>query len=199
MVLIEDTFLDSLPFGELRSGYAENLKHGLIADKSFWDNIKEVDLKQKQPWSELIFRSVQIKQSIVAQDIRESGIRKVLNFGHSIGHALESYFLSQSVPILHGEAVATGMICEAFISRQKGMLSNEDFQEIVHFVLDDFPVIKKEWEVNEIFGFLKNDKKNNKDQMLFSLVDEIGHCVFDVPIQASMVMEALDYYSLYDQ
>ncbi|HLG03452.1 MAG TPA: 3-dehydroquinate synthase family protein, partial [Bacteroidia bacterium] len=116
-LFIYPPFLRTLPEREIRSGFAEILKHGLIADAGYWNRLKEIDPSNHQSWTPIILQSVRIKSGIAGEDPHDDGRRKILNFGHTVGHAIESLFLEEGqVSILHGEAVAAGMICEAFIS-----------------------------------------------------------------------------------
>ena len=121
MVLIDTQYLETLPQNEMRSGLAEMLKHGLIYDKKYWEQFQDLKNIDFADFDQLIYDSVQIKNNIVMQDPTEQGIRKALNFGHTLGHAIESYFLENEnkTTLLHGEAIAVGMILESYISWQK--------------------------------------------------------------------------------
>ena len=124
-VFIEPGFLATLDPRQLKSGYAEVVKHWLIADAAEFDRHRR-DGFFVDDWTPIIRESVATKQRIVAADPLESGLRKVLNFGHTVGHALESYLLVQpGREILHGEAIAAGMVCESWLSMKKGMLSED--------------------------------------------------------------------------
>jgi 3-dehydroquinate synthase len=116
--LISPAFLKTLPERELRSGFAEVIKHCLIADRPMWDDLRKKDLHQ-QDWETLLAHSVDFKRGVVATDPKEKGLRKILNFGHTAGHAVESYFLESGNRIFHGEAIAVGMIAEAHIAAAK--------------------------------------------------------------------------------
>ena len=125
LVLIDTDYLSTLPQNEMRSGLAEMLKHGLIADADYWTKFKELNGIDFADFDGLIYRSIEIKNEIVMQDPTENGIRMALNFGHTLGHAIESYFLENEdkKTLLHGEAIAVGMILESYISWQKKLLS----------------------------------------------------------------------------
>ncbi|MCZ2102743.1 MAG: 3-dehydroquinate synthase, partial [Chitinophagales bacterium] len=112
-VFIFTDFLKTLPERELKSGYAEMLKHALIADKDAWNRLSKTDVATINDWESTIYESVMIKQSIIQEDPLEAGKRKILNFGHTVGHAIESYWISREKPLLHGEAIAIGMVAEA--------------------------------------------------------------------------------------
>ena len=139
-VIVDTQFLSTLPQNEMRSGLAEMLKHGLIFDKKYWDKFKDLKSLNTDNLNELIHQSIEIKNEIVCEDLTENGIRKSLNFGHTLGHAIESYFLENDskTSLLHGEAIAVGMILESFISREKELLTNEEYQEIKYIINDIF-------------------------------------------------------------
>ena len=126
-VIIDTQFLSTLPQNEMRSGLAEMLKHGLIFDEKYWNEFKDLNQKDFADFDQLIHRSVEIKNEIVMQDPTENGIRKALNFGHTLGHAIESYFLENEnkKTLLHGEAIAVGMILESYISWKKELLTEK--------------------------------------------------------------------------
>ncbi|RZJ30266.1 MAG: 3-dehydroquinate synthase, partial [Flavobacterium sp.] len=130
MVLIDTAYLQTLPQNEMRSGLAEMLKHGLIADADYWRHFNDLSKIDFADFDELIHQSVVIKNNIVTQDPTENGIRKALNFGHTLGHAIESRFLLKEKPLLHGEAIAAGMIMESFIAMRKNLLSAEEYLQI---------------------------------------------------------------------
>ena len=140
MVLIDTSFLDTLPQNHMISGYAEMIKHGLITDKNYWDTLTQLEKLDISDLDQLIYDSVVIKNNIVSEDPTEKGLRKILNFGHTLGHAIESYFLQNAdkSPLLHGEAIAIGMILESYISHKQLGLSNEDLTEISSGILKTF-------------------------------------------------------------
>ena len=119
-------FLKSLPFNELRSGFAEVIKHTLISDRKMWDEVRAKTIAH-QDWNLLVRHSAEFKSRVVAEDPKEKGLRKILNAGHTIGHALESHLLAHNNRVLHGEAIAAGLVMEAYISWQKAMITHEDF------------------------------------------------------------------------
>ena len=195
-VLIDQSFLATLPYMELRSGFAEVIKHCLIADAAKWDEIRTKDLQQ-QNWHDLIAHSVEIKQKIVGQDPTEQGLRKILNFGHSIGHALETYLLNQPTRrILHGEAVAAGMVMEAYVAFRKKMIDAQTLDQIEEFIFSVFGRVEiTDTEFDTILALAHQDKKNKDGQLRFSLLNQhVGHCVWDVEVSASEFIKALKYY-----
>ena len=167
-VLIDPEFLETLPENELKSGFAEVVKHALIADKDLWSKITSTPFANLD-WQEIITISMDIKNNIVLSDPLENGERKKLNFGHTYGHAIESYYLEKGTPILHGEAVFMGMILEIDLSS----ISEEEKQEIKNFILSNFslPFTPKK---SDILSNLVNDKKNKEGKINFSLLNKIG-------------------------
>lgn len=194
-VYIESGFLTTLPDREGLSGFAELLKHGLIADREYFDT-----LSQSQPHevtSAHIFKSVQIKNSVVEQDPFEKGIRKILNFGHTIGHAIESYsLLHDSSPLTHGEAIAIGMICEAFLSVNNSTLQPSELERISSVIGSFYPKnIIKEAAFKDLIGLMVSDKKNENGQILFSLLPAIGNCAFNCRVAEKAILDSFSYYN----
>lgn len=194
-VLIDWTFLQTLPYNELRSGFAEVIKHCLIADANQWDTIRRLELSE-QNWPELVAHSVAIKQRIVAQDPTEKGLRKILNFGHTLGHAIETHFLNDARRrLLHGEAIAVGMIAEAYIAFTKGMIDEGLLTEIEEYVFAVYGKARLTDEAIEpILALTLQDKKNRGGQVLMSLLTGPGGCAFDVPVGKSEIKQGLIYY-----
>jgi len=196
-VFIATTFLETLPDKQITNGFAEVLKHGLIYDAAYWDAMAEMHLSAGMPFSDIIARSVQIKSAIVEQDPKEAGLRKILNFGHTIGHAVESWSLEHdATPLLHGEAIAIGMICEARMSQQCTGLPETALEQIANVFMRHFahyPLEKVPFE--ELFAIMLSDKKNIGKEIKFSLLQSIGHCVFDVPVDSGVLRDALQFYN----
>lgn len=193
-VLIDASFLKTLPERELRSGFAEVVKHALIHDSAYWNKLRSVALAN-QPWGEHIRHSVRVKSWVVDQDFKEGGLRKILNFGHTVGHAVESCFLESETPLLHGEAIAVGMIAEAYLSVKHASLSTEEAEEIEDFILAIFGKVHIPSDsLKSITHAANQDKKNQQGTILCSLLDKIGKARFDVPVTESAIREALEYY-----
>ena len=169
-VLIYPDFLETLPLNQLKSGFAEVLKHALISDKNLWNEILNTPFK-KLNWNEIISLSVEIKNKIVLSDPKEKGERKKLNFGHTFGHAIESFYLQKSTPVLHGQAIALGMLIEGKMSN----LSELEKVEITAFILSNFTLPHNPAK-NQLIEFMKNDKKNSDEKINFTLLDGIGSC-----------------------
>jgi 3-dehydroquinate synthase len=197
MVVIDPVYLQSLPQNELRSGLAEMLKHGLISDKPYWDKFLDLGKLDFDDLDELIYDSVRIKNNIVTEDMTENGIRKALNFGHTLGHAIESRFIETGRPILHGEAVAAGMILESHISMRKHLLPTADFIEIKTVIKDIFPeLVFDESDIAAIIDLLVHDKKNEYGNISFSLLNEIGSAIIGQSVDNELIMSAFKDYKL---
>lgn len=197
MVLIDPGFLSTLAPEEMRSGLAEILKHGLIANKSYWE--KAIDLKKLglEDLRDLIVESVEIKTHIVTKDPLEENLRKTLNFGHTFGHAIESYFLThpEKNKVLHGEAVAAGMIIALYLSTKITSFPPKDLESITQTILEFFPVIEiREEDFSRIIELLKFDKKNSHGNINFVLLEEIGVPVIDCKVPEKMLFESLQFY-----
>lgn len=193
-VLIAPEFLKTLPPAELRSGYAEVLKHGLIRDKAYFAKLKSENW-ESQDWESLIRHSVGIKKAVVLADPKEAGLRKILNFGHTIGHAFESYFLDSENHLLHGEAIALGMICEGFLSFQKIGFSYEELDLLTKTMFQIYGKVEfSENHLNPILDLCLQDKKNEGSTLLFSLLNSIGDCTYNIAVNREEIREAILYY-----
>ena len=194
-VFIEPRFLQTLDPRQLKSGYAEVLKHWLIADADAFDEHRRLGWLTDD-WTPIIRESVALKQRIVAQDPLETGPRKLLNFGHTVGHALESYLLTQpGREALHGEAVAAGLVCESWLSVQRGLLSVDGLDRIETFVFSVFDKLSFVLlETTAIAEFALQDKKNAGDTINCTLLNGIGNGVFDQPVTVAEIAKALQYY-----
>jgi 3-dehydroquinate synthase len=195
-VYVDPGFLKTLPANELKNGYAEMLKHGLIKDKFHWDNLKNINLDNTENLTSLIFESIQIKNKIVLIDPFESGERKKLNFGHTFGHAIEGFFLGREEFLAHGHAVAIGILVESFISKQRSLLSDKNFTEISKVILSHFemPLIAPDW-IDSIYNLMLNDKKNFDQKVQCVLLNDLGECIIDQVIEREDVVMALNFIS----
>lgn len=197
MVLIDVEYLETLSQRELKSGLAEMLKHGLIADAAHWNQLKNFAKFDFSTFEKIIEESVAIKNSIVTQDPTENGIRKALNFGHTLGHAIETYFLENPTKekLLHGEAIACGMILESFISVKKGLLSPAAYSEIkltIHEIFEKLTFTEN--DINSILKLLIHDKKNEYGQVQFALLNGIGSTSINQSADNETIINAfLDY------
>ncbi|WP_278379928.1 3-dehydroquinate synthase [Chryseobacterium arthrosphaerae] len=194
-IFIYPKFLETLPFKELRSGFAEMLKHGLIADKNHWDQLIQIHKLEVETVIPHIQTSMNIKQDVVEKDFHESNIRKTLNFGHTIGHAVESLCLQQENPILHGEAVAMGMITEAHLACLENLISEEDAKMIIENIQRYYPYLDiSDFKDEDITSLLLNDKKNADSKINFSLLTEVGSCNYDHQCSQKNILEAIRFY-----
>ncbi len=192
--LISAAFLKTLPERELRSGFAEVIKHCLISDASMWENIRTKDL-HSQDWNTLIAHSVKFKTQVVSEDPREKGLRKILNFGHTIGHAVESYFLNSGNRLFHGEAIAIGMIAEAHIAFRKALMSEEELEAITIYLIQIFGKQENMPDYKIVLENMYQDKKNKGSKILMALTKGIGHAVWDVEANEEEIRESLVYYA----
>jgi 3-dehydroquinate synthase len=191
-------FIKTLNQKEILSGFAEMLKHGLIADPVYFKTLAQLNLKEDIvsdiDWRPLIEKSVEIKSEITNRDFKESGDRKLLNFGHTVGHALESFFMDNHTS--HGYYVAAGMICEAWLSKTLGDLTESEFEEIVQTVDRFFERFKlSENQKIEIAELVINDKKSTSKTIQCVFLNHIGSAEFDKPITPQDVIESFNYYS----
>lgn len=191
MVGIVPEFLESLPREELMSGLAEMFKHGLIANPSHFNELAQ--LRPEHPFVEanLLRETIHIKESITRKDPRESGLRKVLNFGHTVGHALESHSHESGKVLTHGHAVALGMLVELELSVQYTGLSRAAADEAQGVLRRFYPWPKIGLNEALMLKFMQGDKKNDGQALHFTLLKEIGLAVYDVVVPANVVLEKL--------
>lgn len=193
-VFINVDFLRTLDRRQMVSGYAEMVKHAFIYDAAYYEQLKAFDMDR--PSEDLIYRSVEIKNEVVTADPKEAGLRKILNFGHTIGHAVETHSLDHdSNPLLHGEAIAIGMICEAFLSHRYNGLSEAELNEVVGHLRSVFPAYTlKSESFGAVIATMRNDKKNSQGRIGFSLLKGLGECSYNHYLEAEAIEEALAYY-----
>lgn len=196
-IFICPEFLKTLPPKELLSGYAEVIKHGLIhSDAEYLNEILNFDLSQSntEKWLAVIQQSIQIKSGIVENDFQEKGLRKVLNLGHTIGHAIESYALEKEQPLPHGFAVAYGLICALQLSQQYFQLNAAFAENVTHFLVKHYSVkTKLKLNYKNLKPYLLHDKKNKTSEMRFVLLQQPGKPVFDIACNEQDVKKAIQY------
>ena len=198
MVLVDTSFLDTLPQSHLKSGLAEMLKHGLIHSRTYWNKVSNLSGQTLADLDQLIYESVLIKHEIVEKDPYENGIRKHLNYGHTLGHAIESYFLSHpdKNDLLHGEAIAVGMILESFISSKLLGFPKTDLEQMTKVIQGIYaPVIIEKSDIPPIVELLKYDKKNEHGNINFVLLESIGKPKINCLVDNTLIVDAFDYYS----
>jgi len=186
-------FLKTLPERELRSGFAEVIKHCLLSDENEWNEIKKHDLKN-QNWKRLIELSAIYKTKVTASDPKEKGERKLLNLGHTIGHALESFYLRTDHRIFHGEAIAMGLILESKIASRKKMLSEKAFEEIDLCLRKIYQPFMPLPAVSELMSVIRQDKKNKGDSILMALLTGIGTAAWDVEVSQAEIEESFNTF-----
>ena len=191
-VYIDTDFLETLQHDEKVNGYAEIIKHALVADKPFYK-----ELSEKRNFEELqsIEKAISIKQRIVAADPYEKKERKLLNFGHTIAHALESFYQSHQQCIFHGRAVAAGIMVESYLSRKMGFISDDELNHITEFILSLFAFDDKVLDVEELLPYMMADKKNKQGQIRFTLLESVGKGIVDVAVPIADIEEALVWFS----
>ncbi|WP_417876017.1 3-dehydroquinate synthase [Winogradskyella sediminis] len=198
MVGVDTSFLDSLPQNEMVSGFAEMLKHGLIYDESYWNTLTHLENLDISDLDRLIYDSIDIKNKVVTSDPTEQGLRKILNFGHTLGHAIESYFLENAdkTPLLHGEAIAIGMILETYLSTKMCGLSQNHLETITNGILKTFSKVTiTKADQEHIIELLKYDKKNSHGVVKFVLLEAIGKPKLDCVVSNALIFEAFNYYA----
>lgn len=190
-VFVYTNFLLSLSEDHFQNGLAEIYKIALVSDKKFWQQLKE----GLDPGS-LTTKSITLKNKIVLKDPFDKGIRNVLNFGHTIGHAVEALLLGTKPELLHGEAVMIGMLMESHISFQKKLLSKKELTEISALFKDHFSLKTiSQLSLKDIVEKIKNDKKSVKNKFRFALIDKIGFCKINVEVTEAQIKKSLDYYN----
>ncbi len=200
MVLIDTRYLKSLSNKELHSGIAEMLKHGLIYSMEYWQKLTANTIKLDTNLDALIWESVKIKNEVVEQDPNEKGLRKILNFGHTLGHAIESYFLSlnNKKTLLHGEAIAIGMVLATFLSKEILGLSDMYVKKIASVYKIYFQKVTiHDKEVASIINFLQFDKKNRNNQVNFVLLKDIGNPEINCVVSNTLLYAAFGFYQDY--
>lgn len=192
-VYVYPGFLSTLPRRQLLNGWVEIVKMALIADKKFWSRLKTTSLETNPEWC--IQKSLELKNKVVKKDPKDTGIRKILNFGHSIGHAIEAFLLDTPYELLHGEAICIGMLIESDIAFQKKLLTETELTDIQDTLSHFFgPYTKLPLPYDEILLLLKQDKKNTSAKLNFSLLDKIGQCIYDCSVSEVQIKKAFQSY-----
>jgi len=193
-VWIDSVFINTLPRIEKISGLAEIVKHAIIASKEMWDILSKVPSPDDIPWDSILEINHPVKLAIVEEDLHEGGKRKILNFGHTIGHALESYFLSSGNDVTHGQSVTLGMLAEAKIANLAGLLNNTDFNAIVNMVERLLEPLRISFPTfDELNFWLLQDKKKSGAVIGYSLPDKIGSCRWDVSVPDNVAIESFHW------
>ncbi len=197
MVIIDTKYLSTLPENEYRSGYAEMLKHGIIRDKNYFEKLSQYKSSENSDIEKYIHHSILIKNEVVSKDLYESNYRKILNFGHTLGHAIETHCLNnpQKTSLLHGEAIAIGMITETYLSTLLCGLEMTVAKKIKDIFLKIFPKTSfSKKDLADIINFLRHDKKNSHGKVKFALIQGLGQPAIDIEVPTENLMEAFDFY-----
>lgn len=197
-VFINPNFLSTLPKRHILSGFAEIIKHALISNHDYWEEIKNIHFADFSQFENLITQSVNIKNTIVSTDFHEKNIRKTLNFGHTAGHAIETFMLEEKdkKKLFHGEAIAIGMIIESYLSHKICKLNKSEMNDIISFIINTYkPQLISEFAFHRIIELMKQDKKNENGTIHFSLLSEIGKCEINKAVHPDLIKEALKFYN----
>lgn len=196
-VIVDTEFLRSLDTQNLLSGYAEMIKHGLISNEKNWAqlmnfNFNDCDIAELH---DMVAASIDIKADIVRQDPHEHGIRKALNVGHTAGHALESFALAKQRPVLHGHAVAWGMVCELFLSKTKKNFPSSQMQQTIAYIRQNYGSIAYTCkDYGRLYELMRHDKKNTGGIVNFTLLSGIGKIELDCTASKDEIMAMLDFF-----
>ena len=196
-VLLETEFLRSLDAHNFFSGYAEMLKHGLISTPEHLAELLSFDTEQIDyaALKAMVGRSVQVKENIVEQDPKEHGIRKALNLGHTIGHAFESLALAENRPVLHGYAVAWGIVCELYLSHIKTGFPKEKMRQTIRFIKENYGAFAFNCkQYDRLYELMLHDKKNTAGIINFTLLKEVGDICLNQTADKETIFEVLDFY-----
>ena len=196
-VLIETEFLRTLDDHNFISGYAEMLKHGLISNAQHWVELLDFDMQHIDyaHLKDMVGRSVQVKEDIVVQDPYEHGIRKALNLGHTAGHAFESLALAEGRPVLHGYAVAWGIVCELYLSHIKAGFPKDKMRQTIQFIKENYGTFAFDCtQYDKLYALMQHDKKNTSGTINFTLLKEIGDICINQTADKDTIFEMLDFY-----
>ncbi len=199
-VILNTQFLETLDAENIRSGYAEMLKHGLISEEKMWAELVNFPLcelpdgKHLQQLQRMVAESVAVKEHIVDIDPREQGLRKALNLGHTFGHAFESWSMKHDKPVLHGYAVAFGLVCELYLSVVKTGFPTDKMRQTVAFIKENYGTIGITCDdYDGLIALMRHDKKNTADTINFTLLGNIGDIRINQTATEDEIKEAFDF------
>lgn len=193
---MDSFFVKSLPENEIMNGYAEMLKHALVMDAGYWNSIKNISSDEELIKADTLIRSIHIKTSVIDKDPKEGGLRKILNFGHTFGHAIEGFYMDKK-KLSHGHCVALGICAESYLSMRRNYLSKEEYLEIETVIKRAFTFLTfDESAIKNIFELMKQDKKNETLEVSCCLLEKIGVCIYDQKISEGEIMDALYHINL---
>lgn len=196
-VFIDCEFLRTLDRDNILSGYAEMIKHGLISSMEVYTPVMlyDIDTMNYGYLNRLVAQSVAVKEDIVAQDPKEKGIRKALNFGHTVGHAYESLSFRKGRPLLHGHAVAAGIVSELYLSHKHCNFPMEKLSQVVYYIKEYYPPFAFDCEDYEtLYELMRHDKKNEGDAINFTLLGQIGDVRLNQQLKKEEILASLDFY-----
>lgn len=196
-VIVDTAFLGTLDTENLLSGYAEMLKHGLISDTPTWARLMNFSFNHNDvaDLHEMVAESIDIKAHIVNLDPTEKGIRKALNVGHTAGHALESFAMAQGRPVLHGYAVAWGMVCELYLSRTKKDFPATQMRQTINYIRDNYGSFAYNCkDYDTLYSLMRHDKKNTGGVINFTLLSGIGKIELDCTATKDEILAMLDFF-----
>ena len=195
-VFINTDFVNTLPDRELKSALGEFIKYALISDFVLWNMLINQEYGRDMDFGFMVNECLNIKNNLISEDLYEKGPRKILNFGHTIGHALESLSVKRNKrPLRHGEAVALGIIVELYLSVKVLSFDRYQKEKIEKYILDNFSFCSIEKsDFDELLNLMRKDKKNIDGKISFVLLSEIGKAHYDQFIEEDLIIEALDYY-----
>ena len=192
-LFIDPVFLDTLPEDEIINGYAEMLKHGVISSVELYNRVQN-SIEDGGLDHELLQSVIEVKNDIIKEDPLEKGKRKILNFGHTVGHVIEGCLI-EGESISHGHAVGIGMVMEAYLSKKIIGLSSEKYEILESFLLDLYPIPKlSDEDIKEMITLLNNDKKNKEGSILCCLISKIGECTFDNKVSPEDFLETFLHF-----
>lgn len=194
-VIMDTGILSSLPEREFTAGFGEIIKHGAILDRSHFEKAtaKPPSEFTEEELAGIIAESCRIKASLVSEDETEGSSRKVLNFGHTVGHAIEALSHDTDQPLLHGEAVSIGMVAEGLIAQAYGLLAQDDLEQLRQALQNaGLPVTASGFATEDVLKKMRSDKKNDSGELNFTLIKDIGQAVYDQKVPLKMVTEAID-------
>ena len=195
-IFMDSSFVKSLPKNEIMNGYAEMLKHALVMDRDYWNRIKNISSDEELIKSDTLIKSINIKTNVIDKDPKEGGLRKILNFGHTFGHAIEGFFIDKK-KLSHGHCVALGICAESYLSMRRNYLSKKEYLEIENVIKRAFAFLSfDENAIKNIFELMKQDKKNNTEEVSCCLLEKIGVCIYDQKISQGEIMDALYHINL---
>lgn len=197
-VIVDPYFLKTLPESQFTSGMAEMIKHGLVSSEMYLDQVFAMDTNDEQAVSELVWESICIKNEVITKDPLEKGLRKTLNFGHTLGHAIESYCLesNEKKTLLHGEAIAIGMILALYLSSEMYQFPKKTLEAVTTAIQKRYPKITFEpADIEAIIKLLIYDKKNSNGQIHFVLLENIGVYKLNCKVPNDLIYSAFKFYA----